>query len=572
MSRIFSLKIRHYRGVESFEHTFGAKNCVVLIGRGNSGKTTILRAISSVLSPIWNTTFTDLDFTNRDTSTPIVIEAVVLDVPAELLKLDKYGQYIQLLKGDDAVSDLEDTDADQDKKVLKVRLTVDETLEPKWNIISDREIGDIAFAHGDRAKLNMFMVSDYVDSHFSYSKGSPLYSTFRKSLDKDHKKTPEKKIVEIVRTAYETIREANVFTEFEEATKAIKANAHKLGLTVDDLYSILEFKENAYSESNISLHSGNIPFRLCGKGSKRLLSIAIQYGLVDDGGIILIDELEQGLESDRARNLTRLLSRSSKGQVFITTHSKDVVLEPSADQVFLMTKGANKLQSFNVGMQGVLRSQPAAFFARRIISCEGATEEGIIRSFSDYLQETRGYGIAVQGIVHIDGSGSNKFYELANHFNDNGIDTMVFCDDDVRKLDEVYESTVAKGIKVVKCDRDNAIEQQLFNELPWEAICELVAYAVEEHFGVKVILPMQGFRYQTIEQLLDAPSEEQPFLRTALAKAAKANTDNGAWFKNIHHGEQVGRIWIKYLDKLPEDSTLRKEYEEIMNWIGNDIK
>ena len=114
-------------------------------------------------------TFSDLDFTNRDTSTPIVMEAIVLDVPEELLKLEKYGQYIQLLKGDDVVSDLEDPDADQEKKVLKVRLTVDDTLEPKWTIISDREIGNISFAHGDRAKLNMFMVSDYIDNHFSYS-------------------------------------------------------------------------------------------------------------------------------------------------------------------------------------------------------------------------------------------------------------------------------------------------------------------------------------------------------------------------------------------------------------------
>ena len=143
MSKIFSLKISHYRGIECFEQTFGDKNCIVLIGRGDSGKSTILKAIASILSPVWNTTFSDLDFTNRDTSTPIVMEAVVFDVPEELLKIEKYGQYIQLLKGNDVVSDLEDPDADQEKKVLKVRLTVDDTLEPKWTIISDREIGNI---------------------------------------------------------------------------------------------------------------------------------------------------------------------------------------------------------------------------------------------------------------------------------------------------------------------------------------------------------------------------------------------------------------------------------------------
>ena len=88
MSKIYSLKIKHFRGISDFEHTFGDQSCVVLIGRGDSGKTTILKAISAVLSPVWNTTFTDLDFTNRDTSIPILIEAVILDAPEELFALN----------------------------------------------------------------------------------------------------------------------------------------------------------------------------------------------------------------------------------------------------------------------------------------------------------------------------------------------------------------------------------------------------------------------------------------------------------------------------------------------------
>lgn len=571
MGKILSLRISHYRSINNFYHFFGDTNCIVIIGRGDSGKTTLLKAIASVLSPVWNTTFSDLDFYNRDITSPICIETVISEVPDELLKLDKYGEYYQLLKGKGITSDIEDPEADQSTKVLKVRLFVDETLEPKWTVVSDREVCEKPFSHGDRAKLNMFMIGDYVDNHFSYSKGSPLYSSLRQNLTKDQKASPERTLMGIVRAAYEQIRDSNIFGEFEEATQTIKINAQKLGLTLDELKTIIEFKENAYSESNISLHSGDIPFRLRGKGSKRLLSIAIQYGLVDDGGIVLIDEIEQGLESYRVRNLTRLLARSSKEQVFITTHSKDVVLEPAADQIFLMRKGASELLSFNKELQGLLRGKPEAFFARRIICCEGATEEGIIRAFSDDLQSKRGYGIAVQGIVHLDGGGSNKFYLIANSFKDNGFDTMVFCDDDIRKNDDQCEETIAKGIKVVKCKRDYAIEQQLFEELPWTAVCELVEYALYEHAENKTILPVQGYEYKTVEELAKAPEVEQQQIRIALAKAAKANTDNGGWYKNIHHGEFVGRVWIKYLDRLPEGSTLKKEFNEIITWIGCDI-
>ena len=571
MAKILSLRISHYRGIEEFYQFFGDTNCVVLIGRGDSGKTTLLKAITSVLSPVWNTVFSDMDFFNKDTSIPICIETVISEVPNELLKLDKYGEYFQLLKEDTVTPDIEDNEADQGIKVLKLRLVVDSSLEPKWTIVSDREIGDKTFSHGDRAKLNMFMVSDYVDNHFSYSKGSPLYSALRLKLSKDQKSAPEKMLLETARNVYEMIKSSSVLKDFDEATELIKKNAQALGLTLNELKTIIEFKSNAYSESNLSLHSDDLPFRLRGKGSKRLLSIAIQYGLVEEGGIVLIDELEQGLESDRARNLTRLLARSTKGQVFITTHSKDVVLEPDADQIFLMKKGAKKLLSFDKKLQGLLRSKPDAFFARRIISCEGATEEGIIRAISDDLREKRGYGIAVQGIVHLDGGGSNKFYSIADSFKECGFDVMVFCDDDVRKLDEEYEKIIAKGIKVVKCKKDFAIEQQIFDELPWEGVCELVEYAISEHGEDKKILPIEKFDCETVDELRSCQADKQAGIREALAKAAKANTDNGCWFKNIHHGEFVGRIWIKYLDHLPEDSVLKREYDEIIGWIGNEI-
>ena len=77
------------------------------------------------------------------------------------------------------------------------------------------------------------------------------------------------------------------------------------------------------------------------------------------------------------------------------------------------------------------------------------------------MQATRGYGIAVQGIVHIDGSGHNKFYKYAITFNNIGIKALVFCDDDNRDVDEDKDAAIKAGVKVVLCGKGNAIEQQL---------------------------------------------------------------------------------------------------------------
>lgn len=223
MARIHSLHIENFRGIKTFDQVFQMKPFICLIGRGDSGKTTILKAISCVLCPNWNISISDLDFYNADVSQGIVIEAVVGDLPVELTNLQKYGQYINLLDGDKVVSDIEDPNANQEQIVLRIRFTVDETLEPRWEVCSGRDIGNISISASDRAKLNMFMVSDYVDNHFAYSKGSPLYALLRQGVV--DKTLTDKKMVEVVRNSYEAIKEAKTFNEFEEITSKVKDSA-----------------------------------------------------------------------------------------------------------------------------------------------------------------------------------------------------------------------------------------------------------------------------------------------------------------------------------------------------------
>lgn len=100
-----------------------------------------------LLSPVWNTTFSDLDFYNRDIDQSIVIEAIIADVPDELIDMAKYGEYSQFLMNGQVISDIPD-DVDECMPVLKIRLTVDSSLEPKWTVVSDREIGEKVIRQG----------------------------------------------------------------------------------------------------------------------------------------------------------------------------------------------------------------------------------------------------------------------------------------------------------------------------------------------------------------------------------------------------------------------------------------
>lgn len=567
MAHLYSLSIHHYRGIKDLKIIFGHRKFVAIIGRGDSGKTTILKAISAVLSPNWGLNFNDLDFYECKTEEPILIEAVLKEVPDELIKQDKFGLCMGFLKDDFITYDIESIPEDEQnqfEKILTIRLKVTENLEPKWTVVHGPLLDQEVEINGnDRAKLNMYQVNDYIDNHFSYSKGSPLFSLFRQNLS--DKSTTEKKILEMVRKSYQAIKKENVFAEFDEVKKIILEQAKGVGLNLAELCTLLEFKENAYSECNITLHSDNIPYRLHGKGSKRLLSIAIQKGLVEDGGIVLIDELEQGLEPDRSRNLARLLKQTEKGQVFITTHSMTVLVEANAENILLLTPGAGEMQTFDNEYQGILRIRPEAFFAKKVICCEGLTEVGIIRAFDDHLQQKRGYGLAVQGIVYINCQGGDGFYRDSELLKKKGYDVCVFADDDTKDLERKKRFAAESGIKMVLCDKGKCIESMLFTYLPWDAVIEMIGYA-EATKGHQAVFDSLTYKDLNVIKTIEAEAEKQKVRRECAEMAGK-----GKWYKMMDPGEVIGRVWFDHIEQMNTDNGLRKEYDELISWVGNDI-
>lgn len=95
MPKIYSLSISNFKGINEFEQTFSKKKFICLIGRGDSGKTTILDAINLVLSSNWNVTFSDNDFHNQNIEKPIEITATLYDLPESILKENKFGLYLR---------------------------------------------------------------------------------------------------------------------------------------------------------------------------------------------------------------------------------------------------------------------------------------------------------------------------------------------------------------------------------------------------------------------------------------------------------------------------------------------
>lgn len=197
MSHIKNIKIRNFRGIKELSQDFGNEKFIVLIGRGDSGKTTILSAIYAVLSPSWNMAFSDLDFYNQDTSQPINIELTLKELPDVLIKESKYGLYIQ--------NDLDEDVKNEDLSII-INLTVDETLEPHW-VVKAREGSDIddkPISAMDRALLAVNYITDYADNQFAYNRQSPLYTLTKTRLEDGH--TIERVKSELIRSMTSSIK------------------------------------------------------------------------------------------------------------------------------------------------------------------------------------------------------------------------------------------------------------------------------------------------------------------------------------------------------------------------------
>lgn len=558
MSHINKLTINNYRGVKHLCQDFGEEKFIILIGRGDSGKSTILSAIHAVLSPSWNMTFSDLDFYNQNTSSPIEIEAELSDIPHELLVEKKFGLYV--------TNDLIDEDCQESDLRIRIKLSVDESLEPRWVVKarSNSDIEDKVISAQERALFAINFITDYTDNQFSYNKLSPLYSLTKASLG------GSKQIDQIKSKMLRTMSSSLNNEDKEELNKPLgqlKTTSERLGLSLGELSTGIDIKENPYTGNSIALHEKTedmeLPFRLHGKGSKRLMSIAIQIDLAQTGGIALIDEIEQGLEPDRIATLVRLFRRIDNGQMFITTHSVHVILEAEADNIFILNKDAYSLCRVDSAMDSCRRSNPQAFFGKKLIICEGKTECGFLRAMDSWNEKRCGANFSTNGVVVVDAGGGNKMYTYAIELKRMGYDVCVFADNDVHKeLSDKINAASEASIPLFLCREGHCLEKEIITSVSWNAVISLTQ-CDENNFPTHNI-ELSDDRKARIS---NATSEEerQTIREEIIIEATKKNHE---WFKHIPGGEFLGNIVLNDMSDIPNDNNLKKNIIGLTEWCG----
>jgi predicted ATP-dependent endonuclease of OLD family len=565
--KIRKLEIKNYRGIKALDWIIPDETFICLIGKGDSGKSSILEAIHYIFYPSWNLSLCDSDFYDGQVNKSIELVAHITDFPEELKAIDKYG--LCLRGWNDTEKRINDEPEDSDVQLLSVRLRIDKTLEPQWRVYTDRNLEGNVFRLADRQNLNVDLIGTFTDKHFSWSRGSFLSKISEENCDTDEVLS---QIGRIARDAFNQDNEPEKEQLQEDANK-VTALAGSLGVRLSDkgLSAALDPELVTPSKGAIALHNESIPLRQWGLGSKRLLLCGIQTKLSKQHHITLVDEFEYGLEPHRIARLLKFLKNDHSGQYFITTHSPVVLCELAIANLFVVQKKENNIyinvikrdepESDN-SLQGVLRRQAAAFLSSKVVVCEGRTEVGFLRGFDD-LKAKESESFACLGVTLLDANGGSCVKGIAKELKNLNYDVCVVADSDSKENFSTEDITELEsdGIDCFVWEGGVSIEERAFLDLPWESVLKSLDFVEKE--SKRTIL-------NEIKSYIAAPLDEHRTqwqnshdLRVALGKAAKEKS----WFKRIDKAEAwFGKIVEAFSDETFKKSNLYKQLDALYAW------
>lgn len=570
--RVEQLTVKNFRGIKHLEWKLMRQSICCLIGVGDSAKTTVLDAVEAALSPRWMT-FNEADFHHANTAEDIEVEVTIGELSRALLSDGRFGLY---LRGLSPTGGLNDEPEDADTPVLTVRLSVDATMEPVWSLVCDRYPVPRILSNRDRAMFCLVRLAGDEARHLTWAQGSVL-SKMTEANDET---------AQMLAHAYRSARQsANLSSipELAQAAASAETAARSLGAYINQAYCPdLELGRGGFNSSSIALHDGSVPLRLAGLGTRRLATLAVQRSAISEGAIVLVDELEQGLEPHRVLGAMAQLKKwqqeaekahLAKGQILMTTHSDVVLAELPPPSLFIVSRSPEAVADIKHAQASgdisrVLKGAPRALFARKILLCEGATELGMMLGLRErYPDKHDGVPIEQLGAAIVDGGGSAG-PPLALALRALGYEVGLFRDSD-RKLDAHFAAKLhAQGVRVIEYGGGLNTERAVFQsatDAQIDGLLDLVVGFISEP-------TLMDHLEKTFEGLdVDACFCDwdlvgsSPDLRLRLSNLATEKS----WFKNAERGRAISALVMQIIDN-PHVSPIGVCLRTVESWLyGN---
>jgi putative ATP-dependent endonuclease of OLD family len=569
MAKIRHIKIENFRAIKSFEWWPNpGVNC--LIGPGDVGKSTVINAIDLCLGPRRTKEFADSDFHKLNTEEPILIEITVSDLADTLKNFDKYDLFLRGYNPEE--KKIEDEPGANLEPALTIVLTVGSDLDPQWSLFSERATvagAERALAWGDRVLLAGTRIDAANNFHLSWRKGSVL-----DRLSGEKPDTAEK-IAEAKRAAREAFS-GIADDQLDETLEKVEEIAEALGVSLAiELQALLNAHSISLSGGTIAVHDANgVPLSRLGLGSTRLLVAGLLNEAQDGSDLVLVDELEHGLEPHRIIRFLGVLGAKKEDnskQAFFTSHSPIVLRELNADQLFVLASGHDGHKALSAAVdehsQGAVRSQPEAFLAKRVLVCEGASEVGLIRGLELDRTSNGKKSLFGSGLSLINAGGCSRLYERSPTLQALGYECASFRDDDVQPDPDQEELFEVFGGTVFKWQAGQKIEAAIVHGLPATQLLPFVELAVKLHGEALTDQHLKGNSAGALSVATFRADPDgtgiSPDNRIQLADACSGKSN--PWFKTIGAMESLSEsIIAPALDDC--DDAFKQVIIEIQAW------
>jgi len=579
--KIYRLSIENFRGIQLLDWKIKS-SLVCLIGPGNATKTTILESIYLALYPTWNLSLSDVDFHNSNVDIPISITVTVGELPKKLLDFYKFSE---CYGGRNKNGDLSSEPISDDENTLTIQLKVDKSLEPKWFLISERLQEEREISFRDRAELEVFFAGNSIDREFVWHRGSSI-----------SKLTTEDSEIQLVLAKASRIARAAIkdddFQELQKVAKIVNEIANNYGVSISNLRPALD----SQTWGIVSLHDNRVPFRLSGLGTRRLMAIGLQSAVADNNGILLIDEIEQGLEPYRLRNLVSQLNpNDGLGQTFMTTHAPVVVSQMDVDEIHFVQNTLGKITIRTLAdypdLKKSLKEVPEAFLAKKTIVCEGQTELSLCESLDRVWHQLGNKRFASIGVVplfpEISG-GNKKSPEAAKALAVIGYTTMYFGDSDKPLKPSEVELRNSEVNVIIWSDK-LCTEQRVFFDMPWAAIedlvCGYIACREQEMGQIENALEVVA---QHIKDFDHADNTADAMMRTLrdisqykhvvsnwgtqlderrVREILGTTAHKNNWFKSKLHADKFAAIVCSHISTIDSTTDLAVKLDNFKQWV-----
>lgn len=553
------LRIKRFRGIGKLEWR-PSRGLNVIVGPGDTGKSTILEAIAMLFSPARNVWISEFDYFERNVEKGFSIEAVLAVGDGGALKGDRFPPPPLCGWRNGKLTALPDEGGAE--AVLVCRLTGTSDSEAVFEAVgaADETTTRLTRALRQRIGLMRLGIGDLGDRDLRLVQGGAL----------DRFMEGQQLRQSILQSILKTPIHNELGTDPKAALKRIQDKFEKKGLPHPIRLGLVGAPGVPLAAS-VGLMVGAddeaaLPLPSWGTGTRRLASLELATILTEAVSLAVVDEPESGLEPYRQRSFVHDLYYGGKRQVFIATHAPAVLsAAASVGATVWRTRAVSAAPPVHPGgrsedgtddeeetashdlialesaeLKLILKTQPEACLARLPVICEGNTEEG----FATRLFIGRfGENFSARGIFCVDAGGHDRALSICQKMIEARFHVAAVVDDEGRRSGS-WSEVAQRGI-VLRWDDAADLEKAVLTAMPERAFPEVVRWAEEvsgrdaKHYLAELRAALGvNDKGKTAEQLL-AECGSEIFLNALCQVACPSRQGQKkpkGWFKSFDGG------------------------------------